>query len=250
MPTDRHRSGEGRRIAELKTAGLWTERGMCPRCGTWLYRYGNPPLGSHCGERLVNVRTREEEEEKARLDEARRPPARHVFVSYSHVDSKLVTRLVELLRVMGGRVFQDVDSIPPGKRWRIVIEDSLRAASVVLLFWCEHSSRSREVRREWMRGMCTNKDIVPALVDGTPLDARLKQYQYIDLRSLFRGHGNWRWEQLKRAAKKKKGGGGGRRLPDPQKPGFYVPLAESRRTKPLYEKLHKASDTIRDFLER
>lgn len=66
------RSGEGRRIAELKAAGLWTERGMCPRCGTWLYRYGKPPLGSHCGEPFVNVRTREEEEEEARLDEERR----------------------------------------------------------------------------------------------------------------------------------------------------------------------------------
>jgi hypothetical protein len=63
-----------RAVASLNSRqpGLWTERGMCPRCGTWLYRYGKPPLGSHCGEPLVNVRAREEEEEEARLDEERR----------------------------------------------------------------------------------------------------------------------------------------------------------------------------------
>ena len=55
------RSEEGRRVAELKAAGLWAERGMCPRCGTWLYRYGDAPLGTHFGRPLVNLRTREED---------------------------------------------------------------------------------------------------------------------------------------------------------------------------------------------
>lgn len=116
------------------------------------------------------------------------PKARPVFVSYSRVDQALVGPLVQVLRTIGGRVFQDVESIPPGKLWRSVIKDSIDDASVVLVFWCEHSKRSQKVRREWVRGIRAQKDVVPALLDSTPLDARLAKYQGIDLRPLVTSH--------------------------------------------------------------
>lgn len=42
----------------------------------------------------------------------------NVFVSYSHDDAALVTPIVKLLRVNKALVFQDLDSIELGKRWR------------------------------------------------------------------------------------------------------------------------------------
>ena len=105
-----------------------------------------------------------------------------VFVSYSHVDESLVVPLVSMMRAVGANVFVDVDSIPPGKRWRTVIEDSMDAASIVLVFWCLHAARSRECQREVSQALCAAKDIIPALLDPTPLDPRLAAYQYIDFK--------------------------------------------------------------------
>jgi hypothetical protein len=52
----------------------------------------------------------------------------NVFVSYSHADVLLVSPVVKLLRVNKSLVFQDIDTIQPGKRWRgeIANRESLR----------------------------------------------------------------------------------------------------------------------------
>lgn len=113
----------------------------------------------------------------------------HVFVSYSRVDQPLVTPIVHLLRSVGPTVFQDIDSIPHGKRWRPVIEESIDAADVVLVFWCEHSSRSTEVRWEWTNAAHADKDVVPIRLDDTMMDPDLAQFQAIDFRYYSSHHG-------------------------------------------------------------
>lgn len=112
----------------------------------------------------------------------------HIFVSYSRHDQLLVTPIVQLIRAIGGGVFQDVDSIPPGKRWKPVIQDSIDRASVVLVFWCAHSRSSKEVHAEWEQAILANKDVVPTRLDDTPLDEALAEFQSIDLRALAAGH--------------------------------------------------------------
>lgn len=112
----------------------------------------------------------------------------HIFVSYSRFDQFLVTPIVQLIRAIGGSIFQDVDSIPPGKRWKPVIEDSLDQASVVLVFWCAHSRSSKEVRAEWEQAILASRDVVPTRLDDTPLDEALAEFQSIDIRALAAGH--------------------------------------------------------------
>lgn len=111
-----------------------------------------------------------------------------VFVSYSRADQAIVTPIVHVIRAVGVSSFQDVDSIPYGKRWRPVVEDSVDNASLVLVFWCAHSRQSREVRAEWSRALGTKKELVPVLLDSTQLDAGLADFQAVDFRTLVPQH--------------------------------------------------------------
>jgi hypothetical protein len=90
-----------------------------------------------------------------------------IFVSYSHQDTGLVKPVVELLRVIKDLVFQDLDGIKPGRKWRREIDEALYAAHLLVLFWCYHSSRSTEVRREYEVALMTGKDVLPVLLDTT-----------------------------------------------------------------------------------
>ena len=112
----------------------------------------------------------------------------HVFVSYSRADEWLVTPIVHVIRAVGVSVFQDIDSIPYGKRWRPVIESSVQSASTVLVFWCNHSQASKEVQKELELAIISGKDVVPTLLDDTPMAPQLSEFQFVDLRSIFPRH--------------------------------------------------------------
>jgi TIR domain len=105
-----------------------------------------------------------------------------IFVSYSHQDAGLVKPVVGLLRATKDLVFQDVDAIKPGSRWRPQIEEALGVAQLIVLFWCYHSSRSAEVRKEYELAVSTGKDVLPVLLDATPLPKELNEYQWVDFR--------------------------------------------------------------------
>lgn len=105
-----------------------------------------------------------------------------VFVSYSHADASLVAPVVNLLRANKSFVFQDVDRIQPGKKWRSEISSALAEAQLVVVFWCDHASRSNEVSKEWKAAIEQEKDLLPLLLDGTPLPPELSEFQWIDFR--------------------------------------------------------------------
>ena len=106
----------------------------------------------------------------------------NVFVSYSHADVSLVAPVVQLLRVNKSLVFQDVDGIQPGKRWRGEIAKALTESHLVVVFWCDHARRSDEVSKEWNAAIAQEKDLLPVLLDATPLPAALDEFQWIDFR--------------------------------------------------------------------
>ena len=111
-----------------------------------------------------------------------------VFVSYSHTDAVVVKPIVELQRATGSAVFRDAESIPPGKKWRAAIEDAIDACRLVWVFWCTHASESKEVRGEYEMGINLNKDVVPVLMDATPLPPELAEFQWIDMRRALGSH--------------------------------------------------------------
>ncbi|MBC8870482.1 MAG: protein kinase [Planctomycetes bacterium] len=118
---------------------------------------------------------------KELLDEMTRPST-NVFLSYSHADASLVAPVVKLLRLNQSLVFQGIDDIQPGKRWRGEISRGLDESQLVVVFWCEHASRSRKVAREWKAATEKDKDLLPLLLDGTPMPPEMSEFQPIDFR--------------------------------------------------------------------
>lgn len=112
----------------------------------------------------------------------------NVFVSYSHADASLVAPVVKLLRVNRSLVFHDLDSIAPGQRWRNEIAHGLDQSHLVVVFWCRHASHSDEVTKEWQTALAQNKDLLPLLLDATPLPAPLSEFQWIDFRDAVGGN--------------------------------------------------------------
>ena len=106
----------------------------------------------------------------------------NVFVSYSRSDASLIAPIVKLLRTNRSLVFQDIDDIRPGKKWRDEIDRGLAASQLVVVFWCDHASESEEVSSEWRAALDQEKDLLPLLLDATPLPPELSEYQWIDFR--------------------------------------------------------------------
>jgi TIR domain len=108
----------------------------------------------------------------------------NVFVSYSHADAALVAPVVKLLRTNKSLVFQDLDDIQPGKKWRNEIAKALAESHLVVVFWCGHASQSNEISKEWKAAIEQKKDILPLLLDATPLPPELGEFQWIDFRGM------------------------------------------------------------------
>ena len=111
-----------------------------------------------------------------------------IFVSYSHKDARFVKPLIQYLLPTGSSVFRDEEAIRPGKKWAVVIAEAIEGCSVVYLFWCNHSAGSVEVQKEYEYAIALDKDIVPVLLDETPLTPDLKEYQWVDLRVVIGKH--------------------------------------------------------------
>lgn len=107
-----------------------------------------------------------------------------VFVSYSRQDAELVTPIVALIRTTRRLVFQDLDSLRAGERWHPQIEAAVRAARLVVVFWCDHARSSAYVAEEYQKAISWDKDVVPVLLDPTPLPEDLGAFQAVDFRHL------------------------------------------------------------------
>ena len=124
-----------------------------------------------------------------------------VFISYSRRDRALVGPVVRLLRATASDwVFQDEDTLRPGEPWRSQLQAALNAAHLVLVFWCQHSSRSTEVVNEYQQAIALQKAVVPVQLDHTPLPVDLGAFEGVDLTGALSGaHGRRLFRWLSRA---------------------------------------------------
>ncbi len=111
-------------------------------------------------------------------------PGDRVFVSYEHRDRELVRPIVQLLRTGHPHVFFDQDSLAPGKLWRSQIDQAITAARLLIVAWCRHANESTEVRREWELAIQLEKDVMPLLLDATPVSVALAAYEHLDFRAI------------------------------------------------------------------
>jgi hypothetical protein len=108
----------------------------------------------------------------------------NIFVSYSPEDSELVAAIVSTLSANNrALVYCDADSIRARGRWREELGSAISDTSLVLVFWCHHSNTSYEVRKEFALALEQGKDVLPLLLDGTPLPSKLAGCRCIDFRS-------------------------------------------------------------------
>jgi hypothetical protein len=105
-----------------------------------------------------------------------------LFVSYSHLDRGMVAPITKVLRIASDAVFRDEDNIEPGKLWADEIALAISSCDKFIIFWSIAASESEHVALEYRSAMNQKKDIVPILLDNTPLTASLKNYQWIDFR--------------------------------------------------------------------
>jgi hypothetical protein len=115
-------------------------------------------------------------------------PAERIVISYSHQDRRLLDALVSLLKAavsaLKAVIFYDYQSLQYGQEWRPVIEQAIRDADQVLVFWCVHSAGSSEVEREYQYALNYEVRVVPVLLDDTPLCGSLAGIHGVDLREL------------------------------------------------------------------
>lgn len=119
-----------------------------------------------------------------------------VFISYSHDDAQLVLPVVQLVSSMReDLVFLDTKDLLPGKKWEPQLLSALDESAIVIVFWCQHSEKSENVRKELKQAIAAGKDIIPLLLDSTALDSALKDYQWIDFRYTM-NHQFWKVEKM------------------------------------------------------
>jgi hypothetical protein len=108
----------------------------------------------------------------------------NVFVSYSPADSDLVSEIVSLLSAGNGAlVYRDAESLRTSRGARDELRASIGESDVVLVFWCHHSFTSYDVRKECELALVQGKEVLPLLLDDTPLPSKLASRPPIDLRA-------------------------------------------------------------------
>lgn len=110
---------------------------------------------------------------------------RRIFISYSSRDAIIIEPMVNLMKLSECDIFRDTDSIKPGKLWRAEIVSAIEHCDILVLFWCCHSSISKEVSKEYKKALRLRKSIVPVLLDDSKLPTAVKKFQWIDMRIIF-----------------------------------------------------------------
>jgi hypothetical protein len=120
------------------------------------------------------------------LGRVKGPPK--IFLSHSHRDRDTAAYLQKTLEEKGVRTFLDQHQIVPGQK----LEDRLSLGLIwcdrFLLLWSAHANGSKFVHWEWKRADRLVKDIVPYVLDSTPLPRRLARLVFIDSSDQTHGH--------------------------------------------------------------
>jgi TIR domain len=109
-----------------------------------------------------------------------------LVISYSTRDQPIVRAVVKLLQaamrdVIEKAVFWD-DNFEPGDLRFEQIKTYIDEAPQLFVFWCDHSSTSAQVKREFQYAFQKQKRVVPVLLDDTPLSPELSPIHGIDVR--------------------------------------------------------------------
>jgi len=111
-----------------------------------------------------------------------------VFLSHSHVDRKTAAYIQKILEKNGVRTFLDQHQVVAGQELKERLDLGLVWCDKLILFWSTHASDSEFVQWELKRTQRLMKDIVPYVLDGTPLPWQLEGLVFVDRSDQEHGH--------------------------------------------------------------
>lgn len=106
----------------------------------------------------------------------------HIFISYSHKDTKYAHELAENLQNMGFEVWID-ERLDYGAQWPQELQKQLDSCSAFILIMSRHSYASEWVQSELQRAKRKLKPIFPLLLDGDEPWLSVESTQYYDVRA-------------------------------------------------------------------
>lgn len=90
------------------------------------------------------------------------------FISYSHLDTKVVYPEIEMLKSVGYNIWFD-EGIEPGTEWPEEIGDALKRSSLFIVYISNNSIQSKNVRREINYALHLEKTILAITIEETTL---------------------------------------------------------------------------------
>lgn len=119
-------------------------------------------------------------------------PDKRFFASYAREDRALVQPVLALLREANPGAFLELDALSPGIRWPERLATALAEATTFIIFWSRHAPRSEALNGEWQSALAAQKEVVPVLLDATPLPEPLTTCRNVEFQDLtaakkFRG---------------------------------------------------------------
>jgi hypothetical protein len=108
----------------------------------------------------------------------------HIFVSYSHKNAELATKLTKDLEREGYDIWLDRTDIQTGSRWDDDIVRGLNTSQVFMILLSETSAASQNVKDEIGYAIDNNMHIIPLLIEPCEVPFRLKRVQYVDFTAL------------------------------------------------------------------
>jgi formylglycine-generating enzyme required for sulfatase activity len=111
-----------------------------------------------------------------------------VFISYAIEDQDTAAMLEELLQRDGAIVYRDKSSMRFGHNWREEMFPLVCKCDYFLLLWSFHSSKSRFILEEINEALKHDRNILPCLLDLTPIIPQLEDIRRLDLNDLHKGY--------------------------------------------------------------
>jgi PKD repeat protein len=105
-----------------------------------------------------------------------------IFISYSRKDLKFVEGLASDLKKAGFEVWYDFLRLRGGERWRIEIQNALKASQCVITVLSPDSVASEWVEREFLFASSLKRRIIPLLLRECKLPLNYLDLNYIDVR--------------------------------------------------------------------
>jgi len=116
--------------------------------------------------------------------------SKRVFISHSHKNRDVALSLHRLLSENHAETFFDQESMEAGNDLPKRLVEGVSWCESMLLIWSGAASRSTWVQKEWKLACQEEKQILPYVLDGTPLPGVLANIVHVDSSDRKHGYAN------------------------------------------------------------